>query len=212
MNFTFHLTFTFICVLVCIKMSGSETESEKDPIVTVSGVKMRESKRQKLIGINLKVISDSTFRTFLNYGLYFFIIVIVGVPMWWITTSPYRAHLEQFPADFRVEFPFFVKIYFSKSDSTKFNRMVSDLAQEDILKIPNQNGGIPDIDFKANFIQKVIEEDEFLEIATKTNVKGIYDFNFLDSQTVIFRKIEYLFNPHCFPGFVSKAIFEICLS
>ncbi|KAE9551656.1 hypothetical protein FO519_005126 [Halicephalobus sp. NKZ332] len=150
-------------------MSGSEPESEKDPIVTVCGVKMRESRKKKLIEADLKVISDSMFRTSFNYGLYFFMVVVIGVPLWWITTSPYRAHLETFPPDFKVEFPVFVDIY-SASNSPEVNKMISSLSKDNILQIPHHDD-ISRIEFKVNIVHKVVEENDFVHLATQVDLK-----------------------------------------
>uniref|UniRef100_A0AC34GS22 Uncharacterized protein n=1 Tax=Panagrolaimus sp. ES5 TaxID=591445 RepID=A0AC34GS22_9BILA len=53
-------------------------------------------KIERLLKVAEKVLKENKERCLKSFAFYFIILVIAGLPLWWITTSPYRASLERF--------------------------------------------------------------------------------------------------------------------
>uniref|UniRef100_A0AC35FPR9 Uncharacterized protein n=1 Tax=Panagrolaimus sp. PS1159 TaxID=55785 RepID=A0AC35FPR9_9BILA len=57
---------------------------------------LQKIKIERLLKVAEKVLKDNKERCLKSFAFYFFALIIVGIPLWWITTSPYRASLERF--------------------------------------------------------------------------------------------------------------------
>ena len=53
-------------------------------------------RREAILQVSLKALDESKKRCLMTLGFYIIALVIIGTPLWWITTSPYRATLEYF--------------------------------------------------------------------------------------------------------------------
>uniref|UniRef100_A0A914Z3H8 Uncharacterized protein n=1 Tax=Panagrolaimus superbus TaxID=310955 RepID=A0A914Z3H8_9BILA len=57
---------------------------------------MQKIRIERLLKVAEKVLKENKERCLRSFAFYFFILIIFGIPLWWITTSPYRASLERF--------------------------------------------------------------------------------------------------------------------
>uniref|UniRef100_A0A914E1N1 GPI transamidase component PIG-S n=1 Tax=Acrobeloides nanus TaxID=290746 RepID=A0A914E1N1_9BILA len=69
----------------------------------------------------------------ISFYAYLVVIVVIGVPIWWLTTTPYRAALENFDPSVKIHIPLQVRMYYDQKSTEEFLKRISKLWLENEL-------------------------------------------------------------------------------
>lgn len=72
----------------------------------------------------------------ISFYAYLFVLVFIGIPIWWYTTTPYRAVLDNFDAELNIHIPITIRFYHEQqSDEGLLKAITNRWSNEEVILI-----------------------------------------------------------------------------
>ncbi|KAH7725471.1 Protein HPO-5 [Aphelenchoides avenae] len=118
-------------------------EEEKEPLRGEPHKVQEEEEKEKpdLERLSYPDLEEVSWRR-LSFAAYFTVLVLVGLPIWYFTTTPYRANLPRFSESTSVNVPLLLEIYHTdhfEKDVSRLCNDVKDTTSDHLLPLAANN-------------------------------------------------------------------------